>query len=177
MRKVVILRSAEDAKKIASHLYNVDRANNHLIFSDFDPSAFKCVVALEGLNEKSYEYFVGTILLEVKLSNKLYSLKLPVKRRVSGNVDSSGYDDFTLFLTPEVLSMAEIVQNFPNCFRWQIGASVLDVDHTPFIDIDYVAFLIRWNDDICNYHLFISDKKKSGLFSLFGVQQFTFEDV
>jgi hypothetical protein len=172
MKKVVILQSEQIAEKIAAHLYNVNRVNNRLIFFDFDPSAFKCAAALEGLNEKSYEYFVGTILLEVELFNKLYSLKLSVKRRVSGTVHSSGYADFTLFLTPEVLSLAEAVQKVSQCCRWRMNPL-----HEKILDVDYVAFVQNWDENSCNYSLFVSGKTQSGLFSLSGIQQFIFEDV
>jgi hypothetical protein len=172
LKKVVILQSEQDAEKIAAHLYNVERANNHLIFSPFDPSAFKCAAALEGLNEKSYEYFVGTILLEVELIKKLYSLKLAVKRIVSGTVHSSGYADFTLFLTPEVLSLAETVQNIPQYCRWRMNPL-----HEKILDIDYVALVKNWDENSCTYSLFVSGKTQSGLFSLSGIQQFIFEDV
>jgi hypothetical protein len=172
MKKVVILQSDQDAEKIAAHLYNVDRANNYLIFSDFDSSAFKCAAALEGLSEKSYDYFIGTILVEVEFSEKLYVLKLPVKRRVSGNVHSSGYDDFTLFSTPEVLSMAEIVQSMSQCCRWWMNPS-----HGKILDIDYVTFVKNWDKANCSYSLFISGKKQSGMFSLFDVRQFIFEEA
>jgi hypothetical protein len=172
LKKVVVLQSEQDAEKIAAHLYNVDRANNHLVFSHFDLSAFKCATKLEGLSEKSYEYFVGTVLLEVELSNKLYSLRLPVKRRVSGTVHSSGYDDFTLFLTPEVLSLAEAVQNVPQCCRWLMNPLCKNI-----LDIDYIAFIKNWDEDTSSYSLFVSGKTQSGLFLLTGLQQFIFENV
>lgn len=60
MRNKIRFESLQAAEKVVEHLYNVQVDATCLVFSDFDEEAFELAVALEGLQEKDYEYVIDS---------------------------------------------------------------------------------------------------------------------
>lgn len=148
MRNKIKFELLQIAEKVAEHLYNVQVDANCLVFSDFDEEAFELAVALEGFQEKDYEYVIDSNCNHY-VERALRSLALDRIANPQATTWMGGYkvnisllqipDKSALSVDPDVFIFRLSSNLGPRFFLSQCGAKELSIEMT--VDNEFRQFI------------------------------------